>query len=295
MTAASLPAPGRPSIGRGRGGQPGRSRPHPGHQVREGTVGAETAIPEETQVSKSHPEQWTVREVAERPEKSLVTALREFATTQIADCGGPVAVLGPPLRHLAGGPQLCGPAVTVWTKPGDILYVLKATDLIADGDVLVVDGGGRLDAAVIGDIAGQALADLGCDGLVVDGAVRDLDGLDATGLATFAAGAHPATGSNQGPGAINVVVQCGGVTVRPGDVVRGDASGLVVVPKEHLAAVLTMTKAVDDQETGWRQAIARGASLPTAAGIDDLISKLAADRGAVLACRGRPVGRGAGS
>jgi RraA family protein len=238
----------------------------------------EHSIPEETQVSKSHPEQWTVREVAERPDRSLVTALREFATTQLADCGGPVAIMAPPLRHLAGGAQLCGPAVTVWTKPGDILYVLKAADLIADGDVLVVDGGSRPDAAVIGDIAGQALADLGCDGLVVDGAVRDLDGLDAIGLPTFAIGAHPATGSNQGPGAINVVVQCGGVTVRPGDVVRGDASGLVVVPKEHLASVLAMTQAVADRERDWRQAIARGASMPAATGIDDLISKLAVDR-----------------
>jgi regulator of RNase E activity RraA len=234
--------------------------------------------PEETQVSKSHPEQWTIHEVAERPDRSLVTALREFDTTQIADCGGPVAIMGPPLRHLAGGAQLCGPAVTVWTKPGDILYVLKATDLIAAGDVLIIDGGGRLDAAVIGDIVGQTLVDLGCAGLVVDGAVRDLDGLDATGLPTFAAGAHPATGSNQGPGAINVVAQCGGVTVRPGDVVRGDASGLVVVPKEHLAEVLALTKAVADRETGWRQAIAGGTSLPAVAGIDDLISKLAADR-----------------
>ncbi|HET9968500.1 MAG TPA: hypothetical protein VFQ68_09705, partial [Streptosporangiaceae bacterium] len=69
-------------------------------------------------------------------------ALREFATTQIADCGGPVAVVAPPLRHLAGGAQLCGPAVTVWTKPGGTLYVLKAVDLITAGDVLVVDGGG---------------------------------------------------------------------------------------------------------------------------------------------------------
>jgi hypothetical protein len=68
------------------------------------------------------------------------------------------------------------------------------------------------------------------------------------------------------------------VTVRPGDVVRGDASGLVVIPREHLAPVLDMTKAVADRETGWRQAIARGASLPAATGIDDLISKLAADR-----------------
>jgi regulator of RNase E activity RraA len=82
----------------------------------------------ETQVSKSHPDQWTVSEVAERPDKSLVNALREFATTQLADCGGPVAIMAPPLRHLAGGTQLCGPAVTVWTKPGDILYVLKAAD-----------------------------------------------------------------------------------------------------------------------------------------------------------------------
>ncbi len=231
-------------------------------------------------MSKSHPEQWMINQVSERPDKSLVTALREFDTTQIADCGGPVYVMAPPLRHLAGGTQLCGPAVTVWTKPGDILYVLKAADLIADGDVLVVDGGSRLDAAVIGDIAGQTLADLGCDGLVVDGAVRDLDGLDVAGLPTFAAGAHPATGSNQGPGAINVIVQCGGVTVRPGDVVRGDASGLVVVPREHLASVLAMTQAVADQETAWRQAIAGGASLPAALGLDDLIITLAADRAA---------------
>ncbi len=229
-------------------------------------------------MSKSHPGQWTINEVTERPERSLVTALREFDTTQIADCGGPVAIMAPPLRHLAGGTQLCGPAVTVWTRPGDILYVLKAADLIQPGDVLVVDGGGRADAALIGDIAGQALSGRGGDGMVVDGAVRDLDGLDAAGLPTFAAGAHPATGSNEGPGAINVVVQCGGVTVRPGDVIRGDASGLVVVPQEHLTAVLGMTQRVADREDGWRQAIAGGTSLAAAAGLDDLIAQLARER-----------------
>jgi regulator of RNase E activity RraA len=168
--------------------------------------------------------------------------------------------------------------VTVWTKPGDILYVLKAPDLIAPGDVLVVDGGGRLDAAVIGDIAGQALSGRGCGGMVVDGAVRDLAGLGTVRLPTFAAGAHPATGSRQGPGAINVVVQCGGVTVRPGDVVRGDASGYVVVPQEHLAPVVALTQTVADGEHRWRQAIAGGAALPAAAGIDDLIGRLAGQR-----------------
>jgi 4-hydroxy-4-methyl-2-oxoglutarate aldolase len=185
---------------------------------------------EETQVSKSHPEQWMIRDAPERPDRSLVSALREFATTQIADCGGPVAIVAPPLRHLAGGAQLCGPAVTVWTKPGDILYVLKAVDLITAGDVLVVDGGGRPDAAVIGDIAGQALAGLGGDGLVVE--------------------------------------------------VADGAVDLVVVQKEHLAPVLAMTKTVADREEAWRQAIAGGARLPAATGIDDLISWLARDRAA---------------
>jgi regulator of RNase E activity RraA len=225
-------------------------------------------------MSRSHPEQWTINEQVDRPDPSLVAALRELSTTQLADSGSPVGIMGPGLRRLAGGPEVCGPAVTVWTKPGDILYVLKATDMIAEGDVLVVDGGGREDAAVIGDIVGQTIADLGCVGLVVDGAVRDVDGLDAAGLPTFARTAHPATGSNQGPGAINVAVQCGGVAVRPGDVVRADSSGLVVVPRERLAEVVAAARAVAERETAWRAAIAGGQSLPAATGIDDLLATL---------------------
>jgi 4-hydroxy-4-methyl-2-oxoglutarate aldolase len=225
-------------------------------------------------MSKSHPQQWEMNTAVERPDPRLVAALGGLATTQIADCGGPVGVVGPGIRKLAGSMGMCGPAVTVWTKPGDILMVLKAVDMVERGDVLVVDGGGRVDAAVIGDIVGQTIADLGCVGLVVDGAVRDVDGLDAAGLPTFARGAHPATGSNQGPGAINVNVQCGGVTVRPGDVVRGDASGVVVVPREHLAEVVGLAAAVAEREAAWRAAIADGEPLPSATGIDDLIATL---------------------
>lgn len=120
-------------------------------------------------MSKSHPDQWTINEVAEGPEKFLVAALRKFSTTQLADCAGPVSVVAPPLRHLAGGAQLCGPAVTVRAKPGDILHVLKAVDLTSA-------------------VTGWSLT----------------------------------------------------APVTP---------GLVAVPKEHLASVLAMTKAVADQET----------------------------------------------
>lgn len=228
-------------------------------------------------MSRSHARQWTVQESIDRPDPADVAALRAFSTTQIADCGGPVGVVGPPLRRVAGGPEFCGPAVTVWTKPGDILFVLKAPDLLGDGDVLVIDGGGREDAAVVGDIVGRTIRDRGCTGLVVDGAVRDVDGLDALGLPTFARGTHPATGSNQGPGAINVAVHCGGVAVHPGDVVRGDASGLVVVPRGELRAVLELTRAVARREADWLAAVAAGSTLAQATGVDDLIARRGAE------------------
>jgi 4-hydroxy-4-methyl-2-oxoglutarate aldolase len=225
-------------------------------------------------MSKTHPQQNLINDKIERPDAAAVAALAEFSTTQIADSGAPVGVVSPRISRVAGGREMCGPAVTVWTRPGDILYVLKSADVIESGDVLVVDSGGREDAAVIGDIVGATITGLGCVGLVVDGAVRDLDGLDEAGLPTFARGAHPATGSNQGPGAINVAVHVGGVAVHPGDVVRADSSGIVVVPREQIASTVELTRAVADRETAWREAIAAGQSLPAATGIDAILAAL---------------------
>ncbi|MDN5861008.1 MAG: dimethylmenaquinone methyltransferase [Pseudonocardia sp.] len=226
-------------------------------------------------MSPSHPQQWTIGPAGLRPDPALLAQLRELATTQLADAGGPAAVMGPGIAHVAGGgAEICGPAVTVWTMPGDILHVLKAVDLVSAGDVLVIDGGGRLDAAVVGDIVADALRGLGCAGLVVDGAVRDVAGIDATGLATFARGAYPAIGSKSGPGAINVDVQCGGVTVRPGDLVRADSSGIVVVPCGRLADAVERGRAVAEREHEWRQRIAAGTPLPAATGIDAVLEQV---------------------
>lgn len=222
-------------------------------------------------MSKWHPQQWTVSGDFERPDAALVAELARFPTTQIADCGGPVGVVGPGIGWMAGGTELCGSAATLWTRPGDILFVLKAPDVIRPGDVLVIDGGGRPDAALIGDIVSGAIRARGAVGLVVDGAVRDLDGIDEVGLPTFARGAHPATGSNQGPGALGVTVTCGGVVVGPGDVVRADRSGVVVVPRAHLADVVAVTKEVDAREQSWRAELDAGRSLTDVFGLDAVI------------------------
>lgn len=225
-------------------------------------------------MTKSHPHQWAIRDGAARPDPETVAEFTKYPTTQIADCGGPVSVVGPAIGHLAGGVEVCGPAMTLWTRPGDILFPLKSPDLVQPGDVVVIDGGGRDDAAVVGDILSATLSALGCQGVVVDGAVRDLDGIDDVGLPVFARCAYPTTGSIQGPGALNIPIQCGGVLVNPGDLVRADRSGVVVVPREHLAEVLQLTRAVAQRETEWRAAVQAGATLPSATGVDQLISRL---------------------
>jgi len=222
-------------------------------------------------MSRSHAEQWTIGR-RERPDAALVAAFAKLPTTQIADAGGAVGVVGPGIGWTAGGRDFCGVAVTLWTRPGDILFILKSPDLIELGDVLVIDGGGRLDAALIGDIVGGAIQRNGAVGLVVDGAVRDVDGLDGLGLPTFARGTHPATGSIEGPGALNVTIQCGGVVVEPGDIVRGDRSGLVVVPRRQAEEVLRLSRDVADREAQWLEALAAGRSLPDVFGIDGRIA-----------------------
>ncbi len=219
-------------------------------------------------MSKSHAQQWTIVQEIERPPAAAVEALAQFATTQIADCGGPVGVVGPGLGRIAGGAQFCGPAVTVWTKPGDILFLLEMPQVTQSGDVVAVDGGGRADAAILGDILAGAVAARGVVGIVVDGAVRDVAGIDEVGVPTFARNAHPATGSSEGPGAINVPVQVGGVAVHPGDVLRGDDSGIVVVPRAHLDTVIALTRAVAEREATWRRAIADGIDVAAATGAD---------------------------
>jgi len=107
--------------------------------------------------------------------------------------------------------------------------------------VIVVDGGGFSNVAVIGErIAYYMQVKRGVAGIVVDGAVRDLRGLRELGFATFCSGVTPLIFGSQGPGAINVPISCGGVPVNPGDIVFGDDDGVVVVPRldaERVAAL----------------------------------------------------------
>ncbi|GAA1002749.1 methyltransferase [Acrocarpospora pleiomorpha] len=130
--------------------------------------------------------------------------------------------------------KLTGVALTVRTRPGDNLLVHKALTMISPGDVLVIDAGGDTTNAVIGEIMLRAAVRAGLAGLVVDGAIRDSASLRTGTVPVFARGVTHRGPYKDGPGEINVPVQVGGLLVHPGDVVVGDADGLIAVPLDHL-------------------------------------------------------------
>lgn len=132
---------------------------------------------------------------------------------------------------------MAGRAFTIRTRPGDNLVIYKAAELARPGDILVVDGGGADDRALLGEIFYNHLIASGIGGLVVDGAIRDAAEIGAGPIPVFARGAaHPAP-FKTGPGELRGPIAIGGTVVRQGDVMIGDADGVAVVPFERLAQV----------------------------------------------------------
>lgn len=146
------------------------------------------------------------------------------------------------------GARLAASAFTVWTRPGDNLFMYPALDLAKPGDVVVINGGADESRAVLGEIVAGEAKTRGVAGFVVDGAVRDADGLADLQLPVFARGVTPAGPYKAGPSAVLEPIAVGGVVVAPGDIVVGDGDGVVVVPLARAAEVLAAAEAKRDRE-----------------------------------------------
>lgn len=147
------------------------------------------------------------------------------------------------------GAKLAGPAYTVWTRPGDNLFIHKALDGAQPGDVIVINGGGDVSRALIGDLIGIRAKSMGIAGFVIDGAVRDADALAECGLPVFARSVTPAGPYKFGPGRLQIPVAIAGVVVSPGDIVVADADGVVVVRREDAEHVLLEAERIEARET----------------------------------------------
>jgi regulator of RNase E activity RraA len=182
-----------------------------------------------------------------RASAELVEQFRGLATPNVADAMGRFHFMDPGIRQRSGL-ALCGVAVTVNARPADNLMVHKAFEVARPGDIVVVSTNGNTTSAVFGELICHSAVAARIGGLVVDGAIRDLDGVTALRFPAFSRTVCAGGCDKEGPGEINVPIACGNTVVMPGDIIVGDRDGVVVVPREEAADVLPLVKALIARE-----------------------------------------------
>lgn len=183
-------------------------------------------------------------------ERERLERLALIPTATLGDVMDRLGLMHSAIKPVWAGAVLVGRALTIWTRAGDNKTIHEAIPLVRQDDVLVINGEGDETRALIGELLGRRVQVAGGAGLVIDGAVRDVDGLTELGVPVFARAVTPAGPYKFGPGRINVPVSVGGVAVLPGDYVVGDADGVVVITPAHVDAVIAAGEAKRDKELG---------------------------------------------
>ncbi|MCG7335161.1 RraA family protein [Sporosarcina sp. ACRSM] len=176
---------------------------------------------------------------------SIVDRFQEVPTTCISDALEGLNNLDAAIKPLKEEYRVAGRAFTVKMPVGDNLVVLKAIREAQPGDVLVIDAKGDTYRAIAGDFILGMAQTLGIKGVIADGVIRDIIGAKKLDYPVFCKGTTIAASGKAGEGAINIPISCGGVTIHPGDLIVGDADGVVVIPRAIEEEVLE--KAVDKE------------------------------------------------
>ncbi len=189
----------------------------------------------------------------------IASAFKALPVANVSDCMARMFAGGPRLRPMHDAETvMSGPALTVRTRPGDNLMVHHALDIASPGDVIVVDAGGDLTTAIIGEIMVGMARKNGVAGIVINGAIRDAREIRHMGLPVYAAGVTHRGPYKDGPGEINVPIAIDGMVVASGDLVLGDGDGVLSVPYDMTDAVLKAATAKKEAEQAQLAAIASG-------------------------------------
>jgi len=173
-----------------------------------------------------------------RPPEELIERLRNYSSAELCDGMIVYNAMDYRIKPMVTTRKIVGPAITLKLMMGDSLLVTKAISLAKSGDVLVIDGRGSGNNALWGDHRSLICKKLGLEGVVMDGAFRDIDENEAIGFPIYARAVTCGSSTKNSNGEINVPVSCGGVTVRPGDIIVGDRNGVCVVPPEHAEEIM---------------------------------------------------------
>lgn len=193
-----------------------------------------------------------------RPNEKLVEEFRSIVTPHISDNINRIYGAGASLRPYHKGGKLTGTALTVKTRPGDNLMVHKAIDIAQPGDVLVVDAGGDLSNAIVGEIMLRLAKRNEIGGFVINGAIRDTGAFAEDEFPVYACGVTHKGPYKDGPGEINVAISLNGMIINPGDIIVGDEDGLVVVPFEQAEEILSLAKKQQKNEESIMKSIEDG-------------------------------------
>ena len=182
-----------------------------------------------------------------RPPRALVDAFADIPVANIGDNMGRLSCISASIRPY-GKLRMLGTAITVRSPVGDNLMFHKALDLAEPGDVIVVDGQGDMNHALCGEIMMRYAITRGIAGFLLDGCIRDIEGLAHLDFPVYARGVTPKGPYKSGPGEVNVPVVCGGQAILPGDIIAADADGIVVIRPEDAVWVLSKAKEHNEME-----------------------------------------------
>jgi RraA family protein len=194
----------------------------------------------------------------------------------LSDALGKAGAMDHDMRCWSANCRMAGPAVTLRVHTADILMVGKALSECPKGFVLVIDGQGELNTALWGAITTACARRKGVEGIVIDGAIRDVAQIRRDKLPVFARAAVPNAGGAEYRGEIGASIQCGGAVVSAGDWIVSDEDGVVVVPKARLEATVALAERLRKVEIKILRQVQSGEDLAALLRYDELLeNKLA--------------------
>jgi len=205
----------------------------------------------------------TVHSGFARPDAAKVEKLKGVPTGVVVDCMDGSGAMHHAIKPVGNNPpDFVAVAVTCGCGPADNLAVFATLELLRPGDAIVAAADGYLGTATVGDLVAGMARNAGAVAIVTDGAVRDVPGIDGTGIACFAAAVSPNSPAKSGPGTAGLPIQVGGASVSSGDVLVGDCDGVVVVPAAMLDTVLERLPGIQAAESALEARVKGGLVMP---------------------------------
>ncbi len=194
------------------------------------------------------------------PDEEILALLMQVSAPNVSDAMHRKGAMSG-IVSICGNVKMVGRAVTVQTLAGDWAKPVEAIDVARKDEVIVINNDGATHIAPWGELATLSCVIKGIAGVVIDGAVRDVDDIRAMKYPLFAKAVVPNAGEPKGFGEINAEIQCGGQAVRPGDWITGDESGVVVIPAGRAYEIARRALEIKKNEERIREEIRRGSTL----------------------------------